>query len=61
MLTRLRSEAIVYRAVDLLEDAYDALESVLEEGDADAFGGMEWARIREAADHVDTALRRLKA
>lgn len=60
MLTRLKCEAVVYRVEDLLEDALDALESVLEEGDADAFDEKEWTRIGEVSELIGTALRRLR-
>ena len=60
MLTRLRCEAVVYRVEDLLEDARDALETVMDDGDSDAFDGKEWARIEEAAELIGTALRRLR-
>lgn len=60
MLTRLKCEAVVYRVEDLLEDALDALEAVMDDGDADAFDEKEWARISEASELIGTALRRLR-
>lgn len=60
MLTRLKCEAVVYRVEDLLEDALDALEAVMEDGDADAFNEKEWARIGEVSELIGTALRRLR-